>query len=62
MKLRDLDLRDHPVNAEHQAWGLPPVEAHVSAAAEASALLDRRVLVSSVIALISLFNLISAPR
>ena len=47
MKLRDLDLRDTPVNAEHQALGLPPVEAHVAAAAaaaEASAALDRRVM------------------
>jgi hypothetical protein len=45
MKLRDLDLSDHPINAEHQALGLPPVEAHVSAAAaSAAAELDQRVL------------------
>ena len=43
MKLRDLDYSDHPVNAEHQALGLPPVEAHVTAAAR-TAVLDQRVL------------------
>ncbi len=26
MKVRQLDLSDHPLNAEHQALGLPPVE------------------------------------
>ncbi|MDZ7856020.1 sulfite exporter TauE/SafE family protein [Sphaerotilus sp.] len=26
MKIRDLDLSDNPINAEHQALGLPPVE------------------------------------
>ena len=30
MKVRDLDLSDNPVNAEHQALGLPPVENEVS--------------------------------
>ncbi|HET9822317.1 MAG TPA: hypothetical protein VFQ16_10880, partial [Burkholderiaceae bacterium] len=30
MKVRDLDLSDHPVNAEHQALGLPPVEVAVT--------------------------------
>ena len=37
MKLRDLDHRDIPVNAEHRALGLPPVETSVSAAASALA-------------------------
>lgn len=32
MKVRDLDLSDNPVNAEHQALGLPPVENAVSRA------------------------------
>jgi uncharacterized membrane protein YfcA len=32
MKVRDLDLSDNPVNAEHQALGLPPVEVAVTAA------------------------------
>lgn len=26
MKIRDLDLSDNPINAEHQALGLPPIE------------------------------------
>ena len=26
MKIRNLDLSDNPINAEHQALGLPPVE------------------------------------
>ena len=26
MKIRDLDLTDNPVNAEHQQLGLPPLE------------------------------------
>ncbi len=43
MKLRDLDYSDHPVNAEHEALGLPPVEAHVTAAAR-TAVMDQRVL------------------
>lgn len=30
MKVRDLDLTDNPVNAEHQALGLPPVELAVT--------------------------------
>lgn len=30
MKIRNLDLSDNPINAEHQAMGLPPVEAEVS--------------------------------
>jgi hypothetical protein len=30
MKVRDLDLTDNPVNAEHQALGLPPVEVSVT--------------------------------
>jgi uncharacterized protein len=30
MKIRDLDLSDNPVNAEHQALGLPPVEVAVT--------------------------------
>ena len=34
MKIRDLDYSNHPVNAEHQALGLPPVERGVTAAAE----------------------------
>jgi hypothetical protein len=25
MKIRDLDLSDSPINAEHRALGLPPV-------------------------------------
>ena len=44
MKLRDLDLSDHPVNAEHQALGLPPVETHVTAATQRTAIVDQRVL------------------
>ena len=30
MKIRDLDLTQSPLNAEHQALGLPPVEDHIS--------------------------------
>ena len=30
MKLRNLDLTDNPVNAEHSALGLPPIEAGIS--------------------------------
>ncbi|WP_017937056.1 sulfite exporter TauE/SafE family protein [Zestomonas thermotolerans] len=30
MKIRDLDLSPSPLNAEHEALGLPPVEAYVS--------------------------------
>lgn len=33
MKLRDLDYTDSPLNAEHQALGLPPVEREVANAA-----------------------------
>lgn len=33
MKIRDLDLSDNPLNAEHQALGLPPVERDVTGAA-----------------------------
>jgi uncharacterized membrane protein YfcA len=32
MKIRDLDLSDSPINAEHEALGLPPVERQVAAA------------------------------
>lgn len=32
MKVRDLDLSDNPINAEHQALGLPPVERQVTQA------------------------------
>ncbi len=32
MKIRDLDLSDSPINAEHQALGLPPVEKELSKA------------------------------
>ncbi len=35
MKLRDLDLSDNRVNAEHRALGLPPVEAAVTGLARA---------------------------
>jgi uncharacterized membrane protein YfcA len=34
MKVRDLDLSDNPVNAEHQALGLPPVEMSVTHSSE----------------------------
>lgn len=34
MKIRDLDLSDHPINAEHQALGLPPVEQSLTHAAD----------------------------
>jgi uncharacterized protein len=34
MKIRDLDLTDNPLNAEHQALGLPPVEVSVTHADE----------------------------
>ena len=30
MKIRNLDLSDNPINAEHSALGLPPVEDDVS--------------------------------
>lgn len=30
MKIRNLDLSDNPINAEHQALGLPPVEDDIS--------------------------------
>ena len=30
MKIRDLDLSSSPLNAEHEALGLPPVEDFVS--------------------------------
>lgn len=33
MKIRDLDLSDSPINAEHQALGLPPVEKELTLAA-----------------------------
>jgi hypothetical protein len=33
MKIRDLDYSNHPVNAEHQALGLPPLEREVTGAA-----------------------------
>ena len=33
MKIRDLDYTDSPLNAEHQALGLPPVEREVASAA-----------------------------
>ncbi|HRD96064.1 MAG TPA: sulfite exporter TauE/SafE family protein [Rubrivivax sp.] len=33
MKLRDLDYTDSPLNAEHQALGLPPIERDVASAA-----------------------------
>ena len=32
MKIRDLDYSNHPVNAEHQALGLPPIEREVTQA------------------------------
>lgn len=38
MKVRDLDLSDNPVNAEHQALGLPPVEMAVTHSADHPAL------------------------
>ena len=34
MKIRDLDYSNNPVNADHRALGLPPVERAVAAAAE----------------------------
>lgn len=34
MKIRDLDLTDHPLNAEHEALGLPPVEKELTRPAE----------------------------
>jgi uncharacterized protein len=34
MKIRDLDLSDNPVNAEHQALGLPPIEHAVTHSAD----------------------------
>jgi uncharacterized membrane protein YfcA len=34
MKIRSLDLTDNPINAEHQALGLPPVENEVTHAGE----------------------------
>lgn len=34
MKIRDLDLSDSPLNAEHQALGLPPVEKGLTQTAE----------------------------
>lgn len=34
MKIRDLDLTDNPVNAEHQALGLPPIENAVTHSAD----------------------------
>ena len=30
MKIRDLDLSQSPLNAEHEALGLPPVEDYVT--------------------------------
>ncbi|MFN8892381.1 MAG: sulfite exporter TauE/SafE family protein, partial [Betaproteobacteria bacterium] len=33
MKIRNLDLTDHPLNAEHLALGLPPVERELTRAA-----------------------------
>ena len=30
MKIRNLDLSDSPINAEHLALGLPPVEGDIS--------------------------------
>jgi uncharacterized protein len=35
MKIRDLDYSDNPVNAEHRALGLPPVEREVTGAGAA---------------------------
>lgn len=34
MKIRDLDLSDNPINAEHRALGLPPVEVALTHPAE----------------------------
>ena len=34
MKIRDLDLSDNPVNAEHAALGLPPLENAVTHAGD----------------------------
>lgn len=34
MKIRDLDLSDNPINVEHQALGLPPVENELTHPAE----------------------------
>jgi uncharacterized membrane protein YfcA len=34
MKIRDLDLSDSPINAEHRALGLPPVEKELTQATE----------------------------
>jgi hypothetical protein len=39
MKIRHLDDSKHPVNAEHQVLGLPPLERGVTAAAEHPVLL-----------------------
>ena len=37
MKVRHLDLSDHPLNAEHEALGLPPVESSLTQPAAAAA-------------------------
>jgi len=34
MKIRNVEYSDHPVNAEHQALGLPPVEREITADAD----------------------------
>lgn len=50
MKVRDLDLRDTPLNAEHRQLGLPPVEQELAAAAQHPVL---RVAMWSVVFLLS---------
>jgi uncharacterized protein len=62
MKVRHLDLSDHPLNAEHEALGLPPVEASVTHARQTAAAPSLRVAFWSVLLLLGGASLFLAAR
>jgi uncharacterized protein len=59
MKVRDLDLTDNPLNAEHQALGLPPVEVAVTHSSQQPAL---RLALWSIVLLLGGVSLYMASR
>ncbi len=59
MKVRDLDLSNHPVNAEHEALGLPPIENAVMQTADHTLL---RVVMWSVVFLLMAVTIALASR
>jgi uncharacterized membrane protein YfcA len=61
MKVRDLDLSNSPVNAEHAELGLPPLENAVTHAAEASHPV-LRVAMWSVVGLLMALSIVLASR